>query len=275
MRTDLALEIHNRIQGSKEIGGVIVESYEREGQITVTNICIETENAAKEMERPKGNYVTIDFSKSIIQNETYQMFVSKVLVEVIDTWISKMGKKDGFTVGTQGDSKLSVLVAGLGNKDEIIDALGPKVVELIPKSRHIMKEFGKYGYGSEEVSRISGIATGVRDVTGMEAQEILKGIIGETEPDILITIDALVGKDTKRIGKTIQLTNTGIVPGSGVGVHRRAISRETMGIPVIAIGVPTVLDVFYGYFLVPKDVTAMVHNLSHIIATAIKTAFYE
>jgi spore protease len=84
-----------------------------------------------------------------------------------------------------------------------------------------------------------------------------------------------VGKDAKRIGKTIQLTNAGIVPGSGVGVHRRPISRETMGIPVIAIGVPLVLDVSYGYFLVPKDVTAMVNNLSHIIATTIKTAFYE
>ena len=275
MRTDLALEVHNDIQGKKEIDGVIVECYEREGQITVSNICIETENAAKKMERPKGNYVTIDFSKSAIQSENYQISLSKVLVEVMDTWISKMGKKDGFTVGKQGDAKLSVLVAGLGNKDEIIDALGPKVVEKVPKSRHIMKEFGKYGYGSEEVSRISGIAPGVRDVTGMEAQEILKGIIRETEPDILITIDALVGKDAKRIGKTIQLTNTGIVPGSGVGVHRRSISRETMGIPVIAIGVPMVLDVSYGYFLVPKDVTAIVHNLSHIIAAAIKTVFYE
>jgi spore protease len=275
MRTDLALEIHNRIHGDKEIGGIRVESYEREGKIAVTNIGIETENAAKEMERPRGKYVTIDFSKSVIQGEDYQMYVTNALVEVIGEWVFHMKQKDGFTVGKQGDTKLSVLVAGLGNKEEIIDALGPKVVEQIPKSRHIMKEFGKYGYGSEEVSCISGIAPGVSDTTGMEAQEVLKGIVGEIEPDVLITIDALVGRDAKRIGKTIQLTSAGIVPGSGVGVHRRAISKETMGIPVIAIGVPLVLDVSYGYFLVPKDVTSMVNNISHMIAGAIKTVFYE
>ena len=273
MRTDLALEVHNRISKGKEISGVTVEKYERDGLITVTNICIETENAAKEMERPKGKYVTIDFSKCVLQSEGSQNSVTKVLVDVMDDWIMDMKQKDGFSVGKQGGTKLSILVAGLGNKDEIIDALGPQVVEKIPKSRHIMKEFGKYGYGSEEINCVSGIAPGVRDATGMEAQEVLKGIIGETEPDVLITIDALVGKDVKRIGKTIQLTNVGIVPGSGVGVHRKTISRETMGIPVIAIGVPLVLDVSYGYFLVPKEVTSMVNHLSDMIAQSIKTAF--
>lgn len=275
-RTDLAVEVHNRIRGKREeVHGVRVETEEKEEGIVVTKVNIETENGAKEMGRPKGCYVTIDFSESIKNTGRYQDSLAGVLAELVKNWTENAKQKDGFTIGKRGDTDISVLIAGLGNEEEIIDALGPRVVEQIPKSRHIMTEFGKYGYGSEEISRISGIAPGVRDATGMEAQEVLKGIIQETEPDVLITIDALVGRSANRIGKTIQLTNAGIVPGSGVGLHRRAISEETMGIPVITIGVPMVMDASYGYFLVPKDITTMVKGLSEIIAEGIKGAFCE
>lgn len=276
IRTDLAVEVHNRIRGKRsEVHGVIIESYEIGEGIAVTNVTIETENAAKEMERPKGSYITIDFSGKGKKSGKYQEIVIKELSEIIKKWTSDRQPKDGFTIGKQGEKDIAVLVAGLGNAEEIIDALGPKTLEKIPKSRHIMTEFGKYGYGSEEITRISGIAPGVRDETGMEAQEVLKGIIKETEPDVLITIDALVGRSVKRIGKTIQLTNAGIVPGSGVGVHRKAISEKTMGIPVITIGVPMVMDASYGYFLVPKEITGMVEKLSSMIAAGIETAFCE
>lgn len=275
-RTDLAVEVHNRIRGKREdVHGVRVETEEKEEGIVVTKVNIETENGAKEMGRPKGCYVTIDFSESLKNTGRYQESLAGVLAELVKNWTENAEQKDGFTIGKRGDTDISVLIAGLGNEEEIIDALGPRVVEQIPKSRHIMTEFGKYGYGSEEISRISGIAPGVRDATGMEAQEVLKGIIQETEPDVLITIDALVGRSANRIGKTIQLTNAGIVPGSGVGLHRRAISEETMGIPVITIGVPMVMDASYGYFLVPKDITTMVKGLSEIIAEGIKGAFCE
>ena len=275
IRTDLALEVHNRIQVNNKVQGVTVEKHESEDKITVTKIEIHTENGAREMGRPLGCYVTIDFSNAIKQDSPYEKAVSGELAQIIEQWIPVLEKKDGFTVGMQGEKEISVLVAGLGNAEEIIDALGPKVVQQIPKSRHIMNEFGKYGYGSREISRISGIAPGVRGSTGMEAQEILQGIVKETEPDLLIVIDALVGKNARRIGKTIQVTNTGIIPGSGIGLHRRAITKETMGIPVITIGVPTVVDTSYGYFLVPKDITPIVNRISGMIAAGIKMVFYE
>ena len=276
IRTDLAVEVHNRIRGKREeVHGVRVEAYEETEGLVVTTVCIETENASKEMGRPKGCYVTIDFSEYQKKNDEYENVMADTLASVIEEWLPAEEEKDGFTIGKQGEANISVLVAGLGNAKEIIDALGPKVVEQIPKSRHIMKEFGKYGYGSKEVSRISGIIPGVQDATGMEAQEILKGIVRETEPDVLIAIDALVGRSGKRIGKTIQLTNAGIIPGSGVGNHRKEISKETMGIPVITIGVPVVMDASYGYFLVPKEVTVMVEQLSKVIAAGIEKAFYE
>ena len=276
IRTDLAVEVHNRIRGKREeIHGVSVEAYDEAEGLVVTTVCIETENAAKEMGRPKGCYVTIDFSEYQKKNEECEKVIAETLSSIIREWIPMQSRKDGFTIGKQGEADVSVLVAGLGNAKEIIDALGPRVVERIPKSRHIMKDFGKYGYGSKEISRISGIAPGVQDATGMEAQEILKGIIRETEPDVLITIDALVGRSGKRIGKTIQLTNAGVVPGSGVGSHRKAISKETMGIPVITIGVPLVIDASHGYFLVPKEISTMVEQLSNVIAGGIEMAFYE
>lgn len=274
IRTDLAVEAHNCIQKRQsKIHGVRVETWEKEEGVCITDICIESEEGAKIMERPEGSYLTIDFSKYMKGHGQYPKCVMEEFTRILKNWIGELDKKDGFMIGKQGEKELSVLIAGLGNEDEIIDALGPKVVEQIPKSRHLMEAFGKYGYGSEEVSRISGIVPGIRDETGMEAQEILKGIIQETNPDLLITVDALVGRSSHRIGSTIQLTNVGIVPGSGIGAHRRVISSDTMGIPVITVGVPTVLDVSDGFFLVPKDITFMVNRLSCLIAEGISKAF--
>ena len=275
-RTDLALEVHSQLQNEEgKVRGVEVENIVRSGGIKVNRIAIETENAAKEMGRPRGNYITIDFSESEKKGYKNKQPLVRILAQIIEEWTSHLTEKDGFTIGKQSDTDISVLVAGLGNAEEIIDALGPKVVSRIPKSRHIMQEFGKYIFGSKELSRISGIAPGVRDHTGMETQEIIKGIVGEIEPDLIITIDALVGKNQKRIGQTIQLTDAGIVPGSGVGVHRKAISKDSMGIPVISIGVPMVMDASYDFFLVPKDVTMKVEFLSEVIADGIEEAFRE
>lgn len=109
-------------------------------------------------------------------------------------------------------------------------------------TRHVLKEFGKYAFGEEEVHAVSGIVPGVMAQTGMESQEIIRGVVEETKPDVMIAIDALAARSTRRLSRTIQITDTGINPGSGVGNHRHGLSRETIGIPVIAIGVPTVVD---------------------------------
>lgn len=136
----------------------------------------------------------------------------------------------------------SVLIVGLGNRDVTPDALGPNVVNNMMITRHIIREYGAAAYGREKVNLISSITPGVMAQTGMEASEIVKGIINETNPDLIIAIDALAARSTKRLNRTIQVTDTGIHPGSGVGNHRSAITEEVLGVPVIAIGVPLVVD---------------------------------
>ena len=131
---------------------------------------------------------------------------------------------------------------GLGNREVTPDALGPYVVDNMMITRHIIKEYGQYAFGNKATSQISGIVPGVMAQTGMESGEIVRGVIEETKPDIVIVVDALAARSVKRLNRTIQITDTGINPGSGVGNHRHAINKESMGIPVIAIGIPTVVD---------------------------------
>ena len=134
------------------------------------------------------------------------------------------------------------LVVGLGNREVTPDALGPRVVDNLFITRHILNEFGKYAFQREDVGKVSGIVPGVMAQTGMECVEILKGVVKETKPDFLITVDALAARSIRRLGRTIQLTDTGITPGSGIGNHRNAINRKSVGVPVISLGVPTVVD---------------------------------
>ena len=232
VRTDLALETREKFEEDNvEIKGVKVdEKYLEETEIKVTTMVIETENGAKAMGRPKGNYITIEASDMDGQDEEYHQRISMELARIIKNLLPKT------------EEKLSVLIVGLGNREVTPDALGPRVVDQMMITRHVLKEFGKYAFGEEEVTSVSGIVPGVMAQTGMESQEIIRGIIEETAPDVLIAIDALAARSTKRLSRTIQITDTGINPGSGVGNHRHGLSKETVGIPVIAIGVPTVVD---------------------------------
>lgn len=140
------------------------------------------------------------------------------------------------------EQEQSILVVGLGNREVTADALGPQVVDNLFITRHIVKEYGKAAYNCERMNQISALEPGVMAKTGMETAEIVKGVVAETEPDALIVIDALAARSTKRLNRTIQITNTGIQPGSGVGNHRNALTQESLGVPVIAIGIPTVVD---------------------------------
>ena len=129
----------------------------------------------------------------------------------------------------------------LGNREVTPDALGPYVVDQLNITRHMVQEYGRYGV--EEESRIvSAIVPGVMAQTGMETAEIVQGVVKETKPDMILVIDALAARSSKRLNRTIQISDAGIHPGAGVGNHRSVITKETMGIPVIAIGVPTVVD---------------------------------
>ncbi len=232
VRTDLALETREKFEEDNvEIKGVRVEEeHRKKNDIKITTMVIETENGAKAMGKPRGTYITLEAANMDCQDEDYHREISIELARLIKRLLPR--KK----------SPLSVLVAGLGNREVTPDALGPRVVDNIMITRHVLREFGKYAFGEEEVNAVSGIVPGVMAQTGMESQEIVRGAIEETKPDVMIAIDALAARSTRRLSRTIQITDTGINPGSGVGNHRHGLSEETLGIPVIAIGVPTVVD---------------------------------
>lgn len=231
VRTDLAVEAREKFENDNvEIKGVIVKKENAGENMTVTRVIIETENGAKIMGKPKGNYITLEAPDMAEEDEDYHREISEKLAEILRE-LMPIEKRE-----------LSVLVAGLGNREVTPDALGPRVVDNMMITRHIIRKFGKYAFGLKQNHQISSIVPGVMAQTGMETLEIIKGILKETKPDYIIAIDALAARSTKRLNRTIQITDTGISPGSGVGNHRNALNEENTGVPVIAIGIPTVVD---------------------------------
>ena len=231
IRTDLALETQEKMQEDHvDLKGVRFLEEKVDKNITVSTVVIETENGAKTMGKPKGTYITIEAGNMDEEDEDYHREISVQLAKIIRQLIQKKNEE------------LSVLVVGLGNREVTPDALGPRVVDNLFITRHIVKEYGKYAFGEKNVNRISSIVPGVMAQTGMESLEIIHGIIDETKPDLVIVIDALAARSTKRLNRTIQVTDTGINPGSGVGNHRHGLNKKSLGIPVISIGIPTVVD---------------------------------
>lgn len=241
IRTDLALESQERLQKDKgQVKGVRLEEETKENGVVVSTVFIDTENAAKAMGRPRGTYVTIQAPEMIEEDAGYHRDISVELAQILRQMVSFHEKK--ISDDLEEGMNVSVLIAGLGNREVTPDALGPKVVDNLFITRHIMNEFGRYAFSDEKASKISGIVPGVMAQTGMECVEILRGIVKETKPDFIITVDALAARNVKRLGRTIQLTDTGITPGSGIGNHRNALNKESLGIPVISLGVPTVVN---------------------------------
>lgn len=230
VRTDLALETREKFEEDNvEVKGVRLEEEQATPEIHISSVIIETENGAKVMGRPKGNYVTLEASNMTEEDEGYHREISVQLSKVLKRLLPQ---KQDFTT----------LVVGLGNRAVTPDSLGPRVVDNLCITRHIIKEFGKYVIGDNCQKSVSSIVPGVMAQTGIESMEIVRGIIKETAPDVVIAVDALAARSTRRLNRTIQITDTGITPGSGVGNHGHALNCESMGVPVIAIGIPTVVD---------------------------------
>lgn len=232
MRTDLALEARESIsEAESELRGVSVEEYYREEEdVRVTKVTIDTKNAAKAMGKPMGIYVTMEAPAMVEPDEGYHREVSECLAEEL------------LRLLPQDDREQDILVVGLGNREVTADSLGPQTVDNLFITRHVVKEYGKAAYNCKRMNLLSALEPGVMARTGMETAEIVKGVVRETKPDALIVVDALAARSTKRLNRTIQITNTGIQPGSGVGNHRNALTEESLGVPVIAIGIPTVVD---------------------------------
>lgn len=234
-RCDLAIEAHEMLAAgsdSKEnfsISGVSVEEATDGDFINITRVSVDNETGAGRLGKPCGNYVTIEMPRRFYgQQKIYEQMCrscAKELKAVIDKTL-----KEG----------QSVLVAGLGNRNITADALGPKVVDSLMITRHLKK------YIPEEIDEgirpVCAIAPGVLGITGIETEEIIRGLVEQVKPSMVIVIDALCSGSVERINTTIQITDTGITPGAGVGNKRKTINSESLGVPVIAIGVPTVVD---------------------------------
>ena len=232
-RTDLASERRelyekaNQVEG--QIDGIESEKEEINENIKVERVKITNENGEKAIGKPIGTYVTIDVKKLKIAQE-------EDITKAADTLSNELKK----IVDTHIDSQGEVLVVGLGNIYVTPDSLGPKVINEIEVTRHIINYLPQY---VEEGTRmVSAISPGVLATTGIETVEILKGIVDNIHPKLVIVIDALASRSIERISSTVQLSDTGIVPGAGVGNTRSEISEKTLGIPVVAIGIPTVVE---------------------------------
>ena len=277
VRTDLALEARERFEEDAEIRGVSVEEqYDEKRDIRLTKVFIESENGAKAMGKPIGTYITLEAPKLSDPDEDYHREVSETLAEYLKELL-----------GT--GQERSVLVVGLGNRDVTPDALGPEVVNNLRITRHVVREYGRAAFAKEKIHMVSGIVPGVMAQTGMETLEIVRGVAEETRPDVIVAIDALAARSSKRLNRTIQISDAGIHPGSGVGNHRHSLTKETTGVPVIAIGVPTVVDaatIVYdatrdrnavlpglnSMFVTPKDIDETIKRLSFTISEALNIA---
>lgn len=223
MYTDLAVEIQEECSGRQgEIPGIVLEQYKEDGKgIRVTKIQIQTADGAKRMGRPIGNYMTLESADKEHSDEHSDKNLSGTKLpdtNLLASYINEL----------LPSSAHSFLIVGLGNANMTADALGPLTIEKMAQS-------GMASYTSM-------IVPGVFAQTGMESCEIIQGIVQQTSPDCIITIDALAARSAFRLGTTVQLTDTGIRPGSGVGNARKGITKENMNIPVIAIGIPTVVS---------------------------------
>lgn len=294
---DLAVEARDLVRGDtgREIQGV-EEQVEKMEQIKITTITIKDPMAVPIMGKPLGTYVTIE-SPPLKINDPY----------VKDEIITAMGKSMNVLLDNRLQPKDTVLLVGLGNWRATADALGPKFIQYSPITRHYVQHAPEALV--EGMRPVSGIAPGVLGITGLETYEVIKGVVDNVKPAVLVVVDALAAQNVDRIGNTIQMSNTGIQPGGGVGNARHALTQEELGIPVIAIGCPTIvnaaviaqqaiknfcssnntvfndmsatnsikdtLSIFGGNLAVtPKEVDEIIENTARIISMGVATSLF-
>ncbi len=266
VRTDIAVEF--MADKTRSDDSVAVHKYEVDG-IEVTNVEILSENAAKEIGKPQGRYVTLETNKGV------NIFELPMLRELLIAEIRGLiGRIDG-----------SVLVVGVGNKTVTPDALGPKAAEGVMATRHIPKSLAEK-LGLKGLKSVSVICPGVLGQTGMEAKEIIEGAVERLHPDAIIIVDALAAREVARLGRTVQLSNTGIAPGSGVGNSRTELSEKTLGVKCVTVGVPTVVDAstlcydligenrreHESMIVTPRDIDRMIEKSGQVIAYSLNIA---
>ena len=254
-RTDLAAE--ELPAGGGELKGVRSRCFDREG-FSVTEVEVLDEQGSEALCKPIGVYITLDLDSFFRREEDSFSRAASVLAEGIGRLLP-LGAGE------------SVLVAGLGNASITPDAVGPWATESVLATRHLKQSLPEDFAAFRPVSVLR---TGVLGSTGMESSEILRALCGAVRPDAVLVIDALAARSPDRLCRTIQLTDSGIVPGSGVGNHRGELSRRTMGVPVLAMGVPTVVDVGEGLIITPRDIDRFVRDAGRLIAYGLNLALH-
>lgn len=238
IRTDLAREA-TALDSGKGIDGVEVSEYEVDEGISVNRVEVRNDAGAQALGKKKGRYVTVECPELYSRDENIIARVAHVFADEITRL------KDSF------HSAQKILIIGLGNRNVTPDALGPMVCEKVFVSRHIKKYLPEMI--DSRVAEVSAISPGVLGITGLEAAEVIDGVVEKIKPQMIIAIDALASRSISRIGTSLQVSDAGISPGSGIGNKRRAIDRETLGIPVLAIGVPMVV---YAYTIASEILTS-------------------
>lgn len=229
-RTDLAMENLESLENSGirpgEKDGVIVESRRFDADIKVTAVEITSLKGEALFGKPVGQYITIEIEDMMEEDN-----LKNRAAEALSAELSKL---------VSHSFQRKVLVVGLGNEKVTPDSLGPETVSKVKITSHLFKLFDCDG--DEDMSNVSGLAPGVTAITGMETADLIAKAVELTRPDTVIAIDALAARNIERVGTTIQISNTGISPGAGMGNMRKQLNEKSLGIPVIAIGVPTVID---------------------------------
>lgn len=294
-RTDLAVELkENLTEKEEQLNGLSCKEETRaQGNIHVSTVVISDKRAAKIMGRQIGTYITIEAPGVTNGEEQLRKNVAETIADKLRTLMGKTEEK-------------SILVVGLGNREATPDALGPLTIDGLVVTRHLILELGQRFREKYHLTSFFAVAAGVLAQTGMESGEVVKSIVRELKPDLVVAIDSLAARSTERLGTTVQLTDTGIYPGAGIGNNRQALNRDTLSVPVIAVGVPTVVDAAtiveerltrllrnrgFGQeecekvlleaqkdggealFVTPKNIDELVHQAGDTIAEAINLCF--
>lgn len=270
IRTDLAMEsaqlFRERSGSGEDIPGV-VSRQKRRGGYPVTTVEIRTAEGERALGKPRGRYVTLELDSLLRREEDAFPKAVEVLAEELRE-----------TLNFPNNS--SVMVAGLGNRDITPDAIGPCALDNLMVTRHLREKLPEY-FG--HFRPVSALRAGVLGTTGIESAAMISAMAGAVKPDAVVAIDALASRSLDRLCRTVQIADTGIVPGSGVGNARQALSRETLGVPVIAIGVPTVVDASAftdepaceGMIVTPRDIDKNVKDIAKLVGYALNLALHE
>ncbi len=278
IRTDLIIEAEHMETGKTggeqfpgtrtELEGVAVkEDWNEEKTMKVTVVQIRSEEGARAMERPVGTYITMELPDLLEEEDALKETAEKELEKQIKELL-------------RGKAAEHMLVVGLGNREVTADAIGPLTVDQLLVTRHYFKEESVGRAVGKKYRKVSALVPGVMAQTGMETMELIRGVVEETRPDVVLVVDALAARSPRRLNTTIQLTDTGISPGAGVGNNRKELNEQSLGCPVLAIGVPTVLDAatiareelkedVKLFFVMPRNIDSSVQYVSELLAGGI------